>query len=165
MSFAIPGIAIADVPLYALKHYILNWSKLTGWVINTWYTVLEDVNIEDLLYMKVWQDNDEEENKDLTFKITIDDEVYQGDDLTTMWETMYYLYLTQGAIGVNPTITTTTERVVFGARDFEHGAGALSFTEKRYGGHVVKVEIWMDVAPGTNQEVYMDIAYQKKEAS
>ena len=152
--------------LFAQKHYVENYSKTAAFVLGTYYTALGATVIGEIMHIRFSQQNTPTNGIDMSFRITIDGEVYTGVAFFIGHNQPTFLYITiGGAVGAQNTIEISTEQIGFGVREAELAAGVDSYiSAKRWGGHEVLIEYQIDAAIEVGQRVDIDITYSRKEA-
>ena len=166
MSFAIPGIAIADVPNYVPKLYVESYTKDSGIVINTWYEVAILTNVDDIKSIQHMADNTGAVDKEHSVRITIDGIVATKTNTTLNDLTIKYCHIdSSGAITAPLSDLSIGDDADMGMGF--HVSDSVPVTRansKKVGGHEIKIEWRIDEAVAAGQRYRMDIVYTKKEA-
>lgn len=142
--------------LQAKKYNKLDWTKTSGIVQGTYYTVL-DVEVGHELYWLRWkQTNDESANKGAAVRVTLDDVPYPTAEATFNHNTFYFGYIDV----VSGVLRHGTTEIDFGIGTTRAGGDLhIRPVEK----HHLKIEMKVIVAPGTNQAFAVRAIYSSME--
>lgn len=152
MSFAVPGIAIADVPKFAWKLYDIETDSRAPPTQNVYHTVIDEIIGCKFWLICVEQNNDEVAAKNIDIRVTIDGEVTELIGTAMASSDLYHMHLAESDL-VPPVSTLIFSDAPpldpFGFRTYQN-AGEEQIVEALEM-HAFKLEVRQTSAIGTNQ--------------